>query len=184
MRGNRFRGDRFRGDRFRRDHERDRDRRFRDFGFRNCFGWNCGWPGWYAGYYDPWLDSWWWDSHSSYDEDRSREIQAANEMNQQSLEDQRARREEDQDVYARSDAAPQGREAGRTDDPTPATVLVFRDQHRQEVQNYAIVGQTLWAFGPSRTQKIPLADLDLQATVKANDDRGVDFRVPETGEGQ
>jgi hypothetical protein len=186
LRGDRFRGDRFRGDRFRGDRDRFRDRRFRDFGFRNCFGFNCGafgWPWWWAGY-DPWWDSWWWDSHSSYDEDRNREIQAANEMNQQSLEEQRARREEDQDLYAQSDSAPQQHEAQRVEDPTPATVLVFRDQHQQEVQNYAIVGQTLWAFGSSRTQKIPLTDLDLPATVKANDDRGVDFRVPGASEGQ
>jgi len=29
-------------------------------------------------------------------------------------------------------------------------------------------------------RKIPLADLDLQATGKQNDDRGVDFRLPPT----
>ena len=104
-------------------------------------------------------------------------------MNQQSLEEQRARREEDQDLYARQDPEPQQREAPRAE-ATSATVLVFRDQHKQEVQNYAIVGQTLWAFGSSRTQKIPLTDLDLPATVKANDDRGVDFRVPGASEGQ
>jgi len=52
------------------------------------------------------------------------------------------------------------------------------------VQNYAIVGQTLWTFAPQRTQKIPLSDLDLAATQKANDERGVDFRVPGSGEGQ
>jgi hypothetical protein len=52
------------------------------------------------------------------------------------------------------------------------------------VQNYAIVGQTLWSFAPQHTQKIPLADLDLPATSKANDERGVDFHVPGTGQGQ
>jgi hypothetical protein len=179
-----FRTDRFGGNRFRDDHFRDG--RFRSFGLRNCFGFNCagrGWPWWFAGY-DPWLDSWWWDSGSSYDEDRTREIQAANEMNQQNLEEQGARHEEDQDLYARSDPAAPQRDAERADDPTPATVLVFRDQHRQEVQNYAIVGQMLWSFGGSRTQKIPLADLDIAATSKANDERGVDFHLPGTGEGQ
>jgi hypothetical protein len=130
------------------------------------------------------LDWWWWDQHSSYDEDRQSEIQAANEMNQQSLEEQRARREEDQDSYAPSDPAPERHQAARTEDPPPATVLVFRDQHKQEVQNYAIVGQTLWAFGSSRTQKIPLSDLDIAATTKANDERGVDFHVPTNSEGQ
>ena len=66
----------------------------------------------------------------------------------------------------------------------PATVLVFRDEHKQEVQNYAIVGQTLWNFAPQHTQKIPLAELDLAATIKANDDNGVTFRVPNVNDGQ
>ena len=68
--------------------------------------------------------------------------------------------------------------------PEPATALVFRDQHKLEVQNYAIVGQTLWNFAPGHTQKIPLSDIDLPATTKVNDERGVDFRLPGAGEGQ
>src|SRR5258708_39103754 len=103
-------------------------------------------------------------------------------MNAQSLEEQRMRQQGDQDAYASSDPAP-AREQERTE-AAPATVLVFRDQHKQEVQNYAIVGQTLWSFAPQRTQKIPLSDLDLPATTKANDERGVDFRVPGAHEGQ
>ncbi len=105
-------------------------------------------------------------------------------MNAQSLDEQRMRQQSDQDVYANS-APAQSRE--REEEPTqPAepTVLVFRDQHKQEVQNYAIVGQTLWIFAPQHTQKIPLSDLDLPATTKANDERGVDFRVPGAREGQ
>ena len=93
------------------------------------------------------------------------------------------REQGDQDIYARS-APPPPREQGSARKPLPATVLVFRDQHKQEVQNYAIVGQTLWNFAPQHTQKIPLADLDLPATTKANDERGVDFRLPGAREGQ
>jgi hypothetical protein len=59
-----------------------------------------------------------------------------------------------------------------------ATVLVFKDGHQSDVLNYAIVGDTLYAFGTGRTKKILLADLDLPATRKANDDRGVDFQIP------
>lgn len=59
------------------------------------------------------------------------------------------------------------------------TQLVFRDKRTEEVQNYAIVGQTFWVFGEQRTRKFPLADLDLPATKKANDDRGVEFQLPE-----
>jgi hypothetical protein len=58
--------------------------------------------------------------------------------------------------------------------PLPA-VLVYRDGHRAEVENFAILGKTLWVFGKQTTRRIPLADLDLDATQKANDERGVDF---------
>jgi hypothetical protein len=62
--------------------------------------------------------------------------------------------------------------------PQPTTVLVFKDGHKTEVQNYAIVNGTLFDFTDGRSRKIPLADLDLPATEKANDDLGVDFQVP------
>ena len=45
----------------------------------------------------------------------------------------------------------------------PATVLVFRDQHKEEIRNYAIVGQTLWNFSPQRTKRFHF-ELDLTAT--------------------
>ena len=61
--------------------------------------------------------------------------------------------------------------------PSDPTVLVFRNGHKQEVTNYAIMGDTLYVFDEGR-KKIALADLDLPATVKANDDRGTEFRVP------
>jgi len=60
----------------------------------------------------------------------------------------------------------------------PATVLVFKDRHKQEIRNYAIFGQTLWNFVPQRIEKISLHDLDLDATIKANDERGLLFRIP------
>lgn len=164
-----------------------RHHRIHTFGFRNsCFGFRCRgfgygyrYPWGYAGYYDPY----WWDSSSSYDEDYERDRAIANEMNQQSLEEQRVREQEerdgDQDLYARS-APP----AAPATEAQPSTVLVFRDQHQKEVRNYAIVGRTLINFAAQRTEKIPLADLDLTATAKANDDRGLTFRLPSSGEGQ
>jgi len=63
--------------------------------------------------------------------------------------------------------------------PGEPTVLVFRNGHEQEVTNYAIMGDTLYVFDEGR-KKIGLADLDIPATVKANDDRGMEFRVPPT----
>jgi hypothetical protein len=61
-----------------------------------------------------------------------------------------------------------------------STVLVFRDGHRTEVQNYGIVGQTLWIFTEQRARKIPLSDLDMDATQEANAERGVEFLAPRT----
>ena len=57
-------------------------------------------------------------------------------------------------------------------------VLVYLDGHQQQITNYAIVGQTLYDLGTFVAHKVPLADLNLKATVKANDDRGVEFSVP------
>jgi len=59
-----------------------------------------------------------------------------------------------------------------------ATVLVFRNHHTEEIQDYAIAGKTLWVFTEQRARKIPLAELDVPATTKANEDRGIDFRLP------
>jgi len=58
------------------------------------------------------------------------------------------------------------------------TVLVFRDGHQSEVQNYAIVGQTLWALSEQRARKIPMSDLDVEATKKVNANRSVEIRLP------
>jgi len=60
----------------------------------------------------------------------------------------------------------------------PSTVLVYKDGHQSEVVNYAIVGETLYELSDGRAKKVALAELDLSATEKQNDERGVDFRVP------
>jgi hypothetical protein len=58
------------------------------------------------------------------------------------------------------------------------TVLVFKDGHTVEVLNYAILGSLVYDLTPGHPRKIPLVDLDLAATAKQNDDRGIDFRLP------
>jgi hypothetical protein len=62
--------------------------------------------------------------------------------------------------------------------PAAPTLLVFKDRHTIEVGNYAIVGQTLFDLTPGHARRIALADLDLEATQKQNDDRGVNFQLP------
>jgi hypothetical protein len=158
------------------------------YGFYNPFWYNSFW-------YDPY---WWWDSDSSYYGDDTtgyyQDVADAAVMNQQNYEEQnleqqqmfdQERNDGDQDIYL-----PQQQGAGNSTGAAPgintpagtaimpATILIFRDQHKEEVQNYAIVGQTLWNFGAQRTQRILLADIDIPATIKANNDNGVTFRVP------
>lgn len=64
----------------------------------------------------------------------------------------------------------------------PETVLVFKDGHQIEVQNYAVIGDTLFDLTPGRQHKIQMSELDLDATAKQNDQRGIDFRLPPKGE--
>lgn len=57
----------------------------------------------------------------------------------------------------------------------PVRILVFRDGHRSEIMNYAVVGDTLWALTEEHARKIPISDLDMSATKKANEDQGLQF---------
>lgn len=66
---------------------------------------------------------------------------------------------------------------GNASEDEPRTLLIFKDGHQVEVSNYAIMGSTLYLFAGDH-RKISLADLDIDATRKANDDRGIEFRVP------
>jgi len=83
-----------------------------------------------------------------------------------------------------SDAAPEESAIAQPEDvpAQPSTILVFKDGHRSEVVNYAIIGSTLFDFAGGRTHKILLADLDLPATQKANDEQGVEFKLPPTSQ--
>jgi len=60
----------------------------------------------------------------------------------------------------------------------PQTLLIFKDGHQLEVQNYAVIGDNLYDLTQGHHHKILLSDLDLASTTKQNDDRGVDFRLP------
>lgn len=68
--------------------------------------------------------------------------------------------------------------------PTPPTVLVFNNGSQVEVDNYVIVDKTLYEFAPHWTRKISLAELNVPATTRMNDDRGVEFRLPEVPTGR
>lgn len=63
------------------------------------------------------------------------------------------------------------------------TVLIFRDGHREQIPEYAIVGSTLYASGNywqsgQWTKNIQLSSLDIPATIQANHASGVNFMLP------
>ena len=65
----------------------------------------------------------------------------------------------------------------------PASVLVYRDGHREQVAGYSIVGGVLYVSGDLWkdgfwTRKIPLSVLDLPATIQANRAAGAIFELP------
>ena len=65
----------------------------------------------------------------------------------------------------------------------PPAVLVFRDGRQEQVSDYTIMGGTIyskadyWTSG-SWTRKIQIADLDVPATLKVNQERGLKFVLP------
>jgi hypothetical protein len=82
------------------------------------------------------------------------------------------------DPPASSDSQSADPQSVSAESPTPLTTLVFKDGHVSQVANYAIVSQTLYDLTPGHPRRIALADLDLSATEKQNDDRGVTFQLP------
>ena len=150
--------------------------------FHNRVFFSTYWPGFY-GYYgypayyggDSYSSA---ENYPSYDYYGSSYNAAQNDIAQQQqdidrLEDEVARLREQHESREAPAPQPESRSAVST-----PTLLVFRDKHTQEVQNYAIVGGTLWIFSEQRATKLPLSWLDIEATTKANEDRGVNFQVP------
>jgi hypothetical protein len=65
----------------------------------------------------------------------------------------------------------------------PPAVLVFRDGHREPIGKYLIMGPAIytsadyWSSG-RWTRKVEIAELDVPATMKLNQERGANFSLP------
>jgi hypothetical protein len=87
-----------------------------------------------------------------------------------------------------SNAAPDYAEAGsspRVAQPSelPPAVLIFKDGHREQVPEYAIVGNTIYASGDywqtgHWTKNIQVSALNIPATIQANHQAGIRFTLP------
>ena len=65
----------------------------------------------------------------------------------------------------------------------PPAVLIFKDGHREQVPEYAIVGSTIYASGDywqsgHWTKNIQVSALDIPATIQANHQAGLRFTLP------
>jgi hypothetical protein len=61
----------------------------------------------------------------------------------------------------------------------PATTLIFKDGRSPvQVHNYALTGSTLYDLDGESRKEIPLALLNVPATIEANRAAGVDFALP------
>jgi hypothetical protein len=75
------------------------------------------------------------------------------------------------------------KEALQSPTKLPTAVLVFRDGRQEEVERYVVQGNSLytsadyWSTG-SWTRRIPIAELDVPASVKLNAARGGNFSLP------
>ncbi len=74
--------------------------------------------------------------------------------------------------------------AARNAQPSlPPAVLIFRDGHQEEIGKYVIIGSTIyaradyWTSG-SWTRKVKIGELDVPTTLKVNQQRGAQFRLP------
>jgi hypothetical protein len=70
---------------------------------------------------------------------------------------------------------PQQAAAAPEEDSAP-TVFIFKDGHRIETNSYVIMGQTLFDLSSKPLKKIQMAELDLDATKKVNEDLGNPLR--------
>lgn len=128
--------------------------------------------GYYYPYYWPYYGYYPYDYSDSYDSSAYQQSQPAPEPPPDDYYGSAS-------DWRNSQRQPQATPAAAPEQQDP-TVLVFRDGRQLEVRNYAIVGQMLWDFDSKSTQKIPLAELDLDATRKLNDERGMEFVLPKT----
>jgi hypothetical protein len=73
---------------------------------------------------------------------------------------------------------PAQQQAPLSADNEDAVTLVFKDGRAPEqIHNYVLTSKTLYV-GDQHRREIPISELDLTATAKANHDAGVDFHPP------
>lgn len=90
---------------------------------------------------------------------------------------QRLTAELDQLRYG-SQMLPQSATAGHPSDAAPPALpitVILRNGQKLQVENYAVMGQTLWDFSKQPVRKIPLSSIDVAASTQATAASGAEF---------
>jgi hypothetical protein len=144
-----------------------------------CFGGPC-FNRWWAGGWYPYAGWWYgdpgWYDNSSYPAPNYSPSDYGAETGRE--QEQQAEIDRLREEVAGLREARASSQAPPSEAESEPTQLIFRDQHTEAVKNYAIMGQSLWVLTSGRSKKIPLSQLDLIATKKANEDNGVEFKIP------
>lgn len=169
---------------------------FRHDHFRNQFGGFVGYPIYYNpyGYYDTETTEQPQPAANNYEQpvddegpgltvfERRRDYQLIGDSQryQREQQDQRSAeaRTEDKSVDKKGEVATT---PAAPPEDVVSTILVFRDGSHREIRNYALMGNGIYDLSVKPGQgkmKILLADLDIPATIAANDQRGIDFKLP------
>ena len=78
----------------------------------------------------------------------------------------------------RGSEQPQAQAPAKPQPPPPPTIIVLRNGQELELTDYAVTGDILYDLSNGRTKKISLAQVDVPATIKLNEDRGIEFSLP------
>lgn len=171
-----------------RDHDRDRDDRRRDHRdhFRDGYGygfvpWVTPWVGWIGPDWLGYPDDFGYDDSSAY---ANNGYDGYNGYDAQAYQGPPYVSPDDDDSLPgpRPEYRPSGEsiQSAPVEDVTAAT-LIFKDGRAPEhVRNYMLSRSTVFVMDRPR-REIPVTELDLAATEKANRDAGVDFRLPGAG---
>lgn len=157
------------------------------YGYGGYGGYGWGWPLW-----DDWSDNSAYNNsdNSGYNNsgynNNDNDLQTALVQQQQQidqlenqLQEQRYQAPEQPGIPPRSSVPPSRPSSAQPEPPAgPPTVLVFRDRHRVQADNYAIADNKVYILDPHDRQTVALSDLDIPATVKENEEHGVEFRLP------
>jgi hypothetical protein len=63
-------------------------------------------------------------------------------------------------------------------DHPPVTLVFNNGRPPEKISSYVLTGSSIFVAEPGHQRKIPLADLDLPATIEQNREAGVDFELP------